>query len=231
MAHDPLPNAIWQALETSHRHLAATRGKARRYPSAVAPFAALDEPTPAALADLACLLDPGETVYLLSDRSLEAPGLRADGLLAGLQMIFPPEAPIPSQPPAPPIEPLDCRHASEMLDLITVAFPGFFRPKTCLMGPYFGIRDRGGALIAMGGNRLVLHPWYEISGLCSHPSHAGQGLGTAILRRLLAEHRAASVTSFLHVSADNRKAIELYLRLGFQVLRRIELHRVQRSAS
>ncbi len=230
MAHDLPQNAIWQALETSHSHLALIQGHSRRYPAAVAPFAAVDAPTPGALADLADLLAPEESVYLLSDRPLRAPGLLADGFLAGLQMIFPLDAPLPPQLPDFLIEQLDCHNASEMLDLITVAFPGFFRPETCRMGPSFGVRDPGGALIAMGGNRLALHPWYEISGLCSHPSRAGQGLGTAMLVHILTEHRARGVASFLHVGADNQKAIALYLRVGFRVLRHIELHRVRRAA-
>jgi hypothetical protein len=45
----------------------------------------------------------------------------------------------------------------------TVAFPGFFRSRTCEMGSYYGIRSSSGKLIATGGERLQLDGYSEIS--------------------------------------------------------------------
>ena len=236
MPPDPLRNAIWEAVTTAHAPLALTHGRVRRYRAEIAPFAAVEEPTPAALNDLLPLLAPAEPVYLLGDRPPEISGLRWDGVVPCLQMVFPEEAPVPDAPASSQeIVPLTCEHAREMLALITVAFPGYFRSETCRMGRYWGIRDSDGTLIAMGGERFVLVPpgratWREISGLCTHPSRPGRGLGTALLAHILAQHRAEGSRSWLHVTQNNLRAITLYQRLGFQTVRGIEAHRLRRVA-
>ena len=236
---------IWAALSTSHQQLAQVFGRARRYPAAIAPFAAMD-PTlgqsdgpragdTRALEDLYQLLQPGEEIYLagLNSHQLDElqafSGLRAAGAIPCLQMIFPRQAPLPDIPGGNVVEPLSCDNAGEMLDLLAIAYPGFFKKETCRMGRYFGIRDGNKRLIAMGGERLCLHPWREVSRLCSHPDHAGRGLGTAVLREILATHREEGSSSWLWVTESNTGATALYRRLGWQTIRRTELQRVCRT--
>ncbi len=231
MREDPLENAIWSALTTTHRHLAISAGAARRYPATVAPYAAVGDDSPAAMQDLWGLLEPGESVYLLGEPCLSACDLQKDGEVPCLQMVFPGEAAIPEGPHDVTVEALDCRHAIEMLDLISVAYPGYFRTQTCSMGRYYGVRDAAGRLIAMGGERLVSDPFREISGLCALPAYAGKGLGTAVLRRVLLDQRASGCVSWLYVTETNHRAAQLYGRLGFELLRRAVLHRVTRPAT
>ena len=54
-----------------------------------------------------------------------------------------------------------------MVALTTLAFPSFFRSRTCEMGSYYGVRSCTGELLAMGGERLQLDGYSEISALCS----------------------------------------------------------------
>ncbi len=133
-------------------------------------------------------------------------------------------------PPAPTIEilPLSNANATEMVALTTLAFPGFFRNRTCEMGTYYGIRSEG-ELIAMGGERLTINGYPEISGICTHPSHRGKGYAAAIMWQLVRDHRRDCLISWLHVSASNSHAIGLYERMGFREVRRIMLHRVSRK--
>ena len=237
MPSDPLFQPVWHALTTRQSALAVTHGQARRYPAAVAPFAALESASPEALEDLVPLLTPGESIYLLGERIPATSGLHHDGCVPCLQMVFPEQAPLPApEPPLCPIEELSCAHASEMLSLIDLAYPGYFRSETCRMGRYWGARNARGTLIAMGGERFVLGPpggppWREISGLCRHPELADRGLGTAILLHILRQHREEGSRSWLHVTATNNRAVALYRRLGFETLRRIEAHRFQRVLS
>ena len=130
--------------------------------------------------------------------------------------------------PTPEIVHLTDANASEMVALTTLAFPGFFRSRTCEMGSYYGVRS-GGELIAMGGERLTLDGYPEISGVCTHPAHRGKGLAASLIWELVRNHRREGLVSWLHVSAENHHAIELYLRLGFTLARKVKLHRICRN--
>jgi predicted GNAT family acetyltransferase len=144
-----------------------------------------------------------------------------------LQMVLPDEI----TPPAATIEliSLSAANAAEMVALTNLAFPGFFRNRTHEMGAYYGVRSEG-KLIAMGGERLVLEGYSEISGICTHPAHRGKSLAASLIWQLVRNHRRDGIVSWLHVSATNQRAIELYLRLGFKVARKIDFNRVSRRA-
>ena len=227
------PNPAQFALRSTHSHLALTTGKATKYPSNVSPFGAIDDTTPEAFRDLHSLLLPNETLNLADTPppSKFPDGLTLDGDIPCLQFAYPPEAPIfetPENPDSPTISPLTCADAATMLALTDVAFPGLFRIRTCEMGSYFGIWQEG-QLIAMCGERMSINPWRELSGLCTHPAHRGQGHAPRLLAHLIAHNRTLDLTSYLHVSASNTNAIALYQRLGFQLTGKLTMHRITRE--
>jgi ribosomal protein S18 acetylase RimI-like enzyme len=219
-------NPVWHALQTKHRHFAVSDGEASRYPADVAPFAAVATPSKSALLSLHSLLVPGEYVWLIGETYPSVPELSCIGNLECLQMVLPEEITPPS--PTPGIVPLPNENAPEMVTLTDLAFPGFFRSRTCEMGSYYGVRSDG-ELIAMGGERLTLDGYPEISGVCTHPAHRGKGHAASLIWHLVRNHRRDGLVSWLHVSAENRHAIELYLRLGFTVARKVNLHRICRN--
>jgi len=141
-------------------------------------------------------------------------------------MVLPEEVAPPT--PALGIVPLSSNNASEMVALTDLAFPGFFRSRTCEMGSDYGVRSEG-ELIAMGGERITLDGYPEISGICTHPAHRGRGPAASLIWHLARNHRREGLVSWLHVSAENHHAIELYLRLGFTLARKVKLHRLCRS--
>jgi len=143
-------------------------------------------------------------------------------------MILPEEVTQPD--PTIDIVSLSDANATEMVTLTNLAFPGFFRKRTCEMGSYYGVRSDG-ELIAMGGERLVLDGYSEISGVCTHPAHRGKDLAASLIWRLVRNHRRDGLMSWLHVGAANHHAIDLYLRLGFKVVRMVTLNRISRSAA
>jgi ribosomal protein S18 acetylase RimI-like enzyme len=227
---DPFANAIWNALHSSHQHLALTGALARKYPADIAPFSCLDEDTVAALEDLAGLMHPGETTYVLGETPQASDGLLYRGSTQCLQMGFPAGASLPEVTTDFAIRPLSCADAEAMVTLTNAAFPGFFRSRTCLMGSYFGVWDPAGEgrLIAMAGERLILDPSREISAVCTHPDFRGRGLAATLMAHVLCHHRLAQARSVLHVVSTNLSAIRLYHRLGFKTLREIRLHRLKR---
>jgi predicted GNAT family acetyltransferase len=102
----------------------------------------------------------------------------------------------------------------EMLALTRLTKPGPFANRTREMGDYFGIR-KDGVLVAMAGQRLRLPGFTEVSAVCTHPEHLGQGHARQLITLLLGRIQARGEQAFLHVREDNRRAVELYERMGF----------------
>jgi predicted GNAT family acetyltransferase len=227
LPESPFANPVWHALHTRHRHFAAAAGAACRYPADVAPFAAVTAPSISALRELHSLLAPAEFVWLFAEGFAQPPEISLAGTLACLQMVLPPKV----TPPRATTEILRLGAADvpQMLALTNLAFPGFFRNRTNQMGSYYGVRVAG-ELVAMGGERLMLDGYPEISGVCTHPAYRGKGFGASIIWQLVRDHRRDGLVSWLHVGAANVHAVELYRRLGFEIARAVTISRICRAA-
>ena len=222
-----LDNLPWHALNTVHARFALSAPAARKYPTEVTPFCGTADNSAESLAQLRELLKPGETAYLMGEAPPGVAGLIAGDGIGVLQMLGPERLP---EAGGPSIIPLTREDAPAMVELTTLAFPGFFRPRTCEMGAYYGIRI-GGELVAMAGERMALPDAREISGVCTRPGHTGHGFAAQLIAHLLQEHAAAGLLSFLHVNKRNARAIALYQRLGFSVRREFVLHPLFREAA
>jgi GNAT superfamily N-acetyltransferase len=242
-ATDPallFPNPPLASLSTAFAAIALRRGLALKFPREITPFAALLENSAEALTDLHALLEPSESTYVVSFEPLPSiPGISVAGPYRVRQFEWPADAPLPPIPHNFPIEPLTCAGAAEMVELTSIAFPGFFRIRTCEMGPYFGVRSAGGSgnnagrLAAMGGERMNIRDsrereFHEISGLCTLPEFRGRGHAATLLAYLLRHHHNAGVRSYLHVASENTTAIALYQRLGFRPRGEFPLYSVRR---
>src|SRR5579862_1627584 len=197
LPEDLFHNPAWHALHTKHRHLALCAGEACRYPAEISPFVAVAALSSNALVQIHELLAPGESAWLIGDNCPRVPELMVEETMDVLQMMLPEE----TAPPAPTIEvvSLSAADVAEMVALTDLAFPGFFRKRTHEMGAYYGVRSHG-ELIAMGGERLVLEGYSEISGICTHPAHRGKSLAASLIWQLVRDHRREGIVSWLHVS-------------------------------
>ena len=212
-----LDNPVWHALIGPHRTHALGRGLARHYPREIAPFSAIVEASDAAYADLAVDLPPGAEARLFRPR--EEPlsrGWQQLDCFAMLQMIA---RVVP-------------KHVSEvgtllaeadsraMADLVTIAKPGPFGPRTPLLGRYFGVKD-GDRLLAMAGERMRLPGYVELSAICAHPEARGRGYAIGLTLQLMRLAFDRGEVPFLHVRPDNAAAVALYRRLGFETRREL----------
>ncbi len=222
LPEDLFSDPVWHALHSKHRHLAILGHRACRYPRDVAPFAAVADGAEASMAELRALLEPGEQVWLSADGCAAVPDMVLEEQLICLQLVLPRTVVLPA--PSAAIAALGGEHAPEMVALTDVAFPGFFRPRTCDMGAYFGVRVDG-VLVSMGGERLMLEGYPEISGICTHPRHRGRGFAESIIGQIVRAHRAAGLVSWMHVAESNERALGLYRRMGFVAARRVTLSR------
>jgi predicted GNAT family acetyltransferase len=181
-----LSNPFWFALRTEHAHFAVGKDPVMRYPADVIPFAGLHQYSAEQLLVLRHLLAPEERIFVAVDQIPEIDGLVQVSHLSGLQLHFKGTYP-QVHPEGIEVQRLGPDDAPAMVSLTDLAFPGFFRERTYELGSYFGI-FRNRELVAMAGERLALPGFREISAVCTHPEHTGNGYATALIRHLLCIH-------------------------------------------
>jgi predicted GNAT family acetyltransferase len=226
MAH-PLDNPIWHALRTGNQAL-ALGDLARVLPREVGAFVGLAEFSPRAFARLRELVPASAPVVLFTAEALSVPNdwkqLFHKELL---QLVYPlAEAPMLA---GPDLVPLGEPDIPAMLALTALTNPGPFLARTIDFGGYHGI-FQDDQLVAMAGQRLQPIPYTEISAVCTHPAHLGHGYARQLVQQQL-NLLAAGRMPFLHVYEDNTPAYPLYLKLGFQLRRRLHVFVLEKPAS
>ncbi|WP_328840948.1 GNAT family N-acetyltransferase [Streptomyces europaeiscabiei] len=210
-----LDNPALASLTGPHAHFAERRGRVLRYPLDVSPWLGLpDEPDADDWADLAVLAGPGAEVPVPAYTGGFPAGWEVTFDLAGVQLV---DDGIAAAPDGEAVR-LGAADVPEMLDLVERTQPGPFLPRTVELGTYLGIR-RGGALVAMAGERLHPPGWTEISAVCTDPAFRGAGLATRLVHAVAHGIRERGETPFLHTAATNTTAIRLYESLGFRLRR------------
>jgi ribosomal protein S18 acetylase RimI-like enzyme len=222
----PLDHPIWNALTTRQQGLAEGGALARRYPPAIAPFAAMADPSPQSFAALGALMSGSEIAVLFTPDPVTAP---ADFkvLLAetGEQMIG-----MPAESPSRGVEivALGANDVAAMMALTELTKPGPFTPRTHELGTFLGIRSEGD-LVAMAGERMKPADYTEITAVCVHPSHRGRGYGQMLLAAIARKISGRTEIPFLHVFSNNSSAIALYQRQGMEIRRRLHVTVLQRQ--
>jgi ribosomal protein S18 acetylase RimI-like enzyme len=208
-----LDNPVWGALTGPQADLAERYGRSARFPADVSPFSAVDDPAdPAAWRDLAELAEPDYEPLLAAPGLTTPPGWVLAGGVPGVQLTGTGVRGAADREALV----LTADDVPEMLGLVQRTRPGPFGKRTPELGTYLGIR-RGGALVAMAGERMRLDGWTEISAVCTDPAYRGAGLASRLIGAVAAGIRARGDVPFLHTGQDNAGAIRLYENLGFEV--------------
>ena len=208
-----LDRPVWNALATRQSGLAIGDERARRFRPDINMFGAAAEPSPESLAALAALAPEGGIIGTVEVEPLLAvPGLTLQRQAAVNQMVAERS---PGQSQAFDHVVLGDDDAAEMLALATLTEPGPFFAATHRMGHFIGVRKQG-RLIAMAGQRMRVPGFTEVSAVCTHPDHRGQGLAGKLMRVLIDRIVNEGDAAFLHVYPDNTGAIGLYEALGFR---------------
>jgi ribosomal protein S18 acetylase RimI-like enzyme len=209
---------VWNALISHRAPFALGDGPARRFGPQYGPLAGAVDASPESLAALAALpRDDAGLLALEADPVPAPPGMVVTVEAVGVQMVA--DRLIDADNDLAWINLTD-DDAAEMLALATLTKPGPFAEETHRLGQFIGVKQ-GGVLIAMAGERMRLPGHTEVSGVCTHPDHRGQGYAAVLMRAVMARIIATDETPFLHAYASNTGAIALYETLGFRVRRRM----------
>jgi ribosomal protein S18 acetylase RimI-like enzyme len=223
----PLDHAIWRALTSCNRNVAEGDHLALRYLAPVAPFAATIDFSAASFQSLLGLLPVDDRIGLFTVEEIMPPSAFSVIERGAVdQMVL---AKMPAHVCSVPLVTLNARDVPDMLTLVETTHPGPFGPRTIELGEYIGVRRRG-ILVAMAGERMRLDGFTEISAVCVHPSCRGHGLAAELVSTLVRSIASRGETPFLHVFNSNRAAIELYLKLGFVLRRRMHLALLARAS-
>jgi predicted GNAT family acetyltransferase len=210
---------IWTALTTRQRTLAEGGALARRYPFAIAPFAATADSSPESFAALHALMAPSEVAVLFTPDAVPQPaGFDIVMASTGEQMFGSPRAATTRET----VVQLGAADAPQMLALAELTKPGPFTLRTHELGNFFGIRIDG-RLAAMTGERMKPGNHTEMTAVCVHPDFRGRGLAQALMSVVARQIEARGEIPFLHVFSDNAAAIALYRRQGMEIRRRIHV--------
>jgi predicted GNAT family acetyltransferase len=210
-----LDRPIWSALTTVHAGLARGTERAKRFAEDISPLASTPDDTVSSLAELANLIPAGDRIVMAqADPIPPLPGMHPILTAVAVQMLF--DGPSPAAEGRHFVERLTAADGPEMFALATLTKPGPYAARAFLLGEYWGVK-RDGKLIAMAGERLKQPGFTEVSGVCTHPDHQGQGLARELCLTLLTRIVGRGEQPYLHVFATNAMAINLYEKLGFHI--------------
>ena len=224
----PLDNPIWTSLTTRHAGLAHGDAHVQRYAREMAPFVAIESPDAASSQDVARVVAPDESLYMvgtlphfdtawhIEQRAVILQMVWSGGRIDGLN--------------ASSVRVLEPDDLPAMVELTALVFPGFFRARTPEMGKYLGI-FAAGRLVAMAGERMHTNTHQEISAVCTHPDFTGRGLARLLMGCLINDSLERGETPFLHVGDHNVRARALYEQMGFATRTALPMVLVRRSAA
>jgi ribosomal protein S18 acetylase RimI-like enzyme len=210
-----LRNPVYNSLLYNDGRLGFGTEKVAWFNEAVSPFAGFEEGYDKGFSDLYNLLPAGRNILFATPLSIAPPkDWRLLHEIKGLQFLYEGDA-VAGQPSFHPTL-LEQEHVERMMQLAALTKPGPFGPRTIEFGHYYGVFENE-QLVAMTGQRLHVQNFTEISAVCTHPDHLGKGYASALVQHQMNLFLRHQQIPFLHVRADNQRAIAVYERLHFKV--------------
>jgi ribosomal protein S18 acetylase RimI-like enzyme len=208
-----LDNPIWNALQTVHENFSTGTSEIKKYNEDTIPFMGMTGTNGELLTQIEPYFKAGEEVFLKDDVQGIPARWEILNRLNCLQMIY-----VPNECKTVSMDgvtKLSVDDADELFQLINLVQPGFFKKRTSSLGNYYGIK-KDGQLVAAAGERFKLKGYTELSAVCTHPEHTGNGYAQQLLNVLCSKNLAEGNTPFLHVVDSNTRAIKIYEHLDFK---------------
>ena len=211
-----LDNPVWYSLAESHKAYAITYDDTLFYDPEYCPFgAALD--TKKSSNAIAQYSNLSANFFIVGEKPVIPAALKIENELVCQQMIVREPILIPI---TDTIIKLEKSHQEDLLGLVKIVYPEYFKSKTATLGNYYGIyKDK--QLVALTGERMQMNDYIEISAVITHPEHLGKGYAKQLVAHTASAISNQNKTAFLHVYEKNFGAIKLYGKLGFETRRKI----------
>lgn len=216
MSINKLDNPVWYALTEHHQDYMIDYGNIKFYHPDYAPFGAFTDSgnTSNAITEYSKLI---ETFLIVGEEPMLPNTLTLKEKLVGLQMILHKQIDLPIKET---IIKLNGEHLSELLDLVELLYPEYFKKKTVLLGNYYGI-FKNNKLVAVTGERMQMQNFIEVSAVITHPDHTGKGYAKQLITHTVNSIFNQNKIPFLHVAETNVGPIKLYEKLGFTTQRKM----------
>ena len=223
-----LHNPVYNALLTGDEHLSDGNDRVKFFDEEVSPFAGFSENNETGFSELHDLLAPGRKILYATVPVINQPsGWEFIVHIQGLQFVYDAGSGVSADLSG--IVPLELEHVEQMVALARLTKPGPFGTRTIEFGSYYGIFEKE-KLVAMTGQRLHVQECTEVSAVCTDPAYLGKGYAYALVLHAVALIRQQGKTPFLHVRADNQRAIALYERIGFAIRGNMNFYVMKKDA-
>lgn len=226
MIHDEkkLDNPVWYSLSETHKKHALDFGTIKFYDPDYCSFGGFVEVenTASALAEYSKL---SSGFFIFGAKPILPNSLKLKNELVCLQMIIDSKIQENFQDE---IVKLNEAHLDDLLGLVKIVYPEYFKPKTASLGDYYGIY-KNNQLVAITGERIRMDGFIEVSAVITHPDHTGKGYAKQLVTHVVNAIFDKNNTPFLHVSEANFGAIKLYEKLGFRTRRKISIWNITKN--
>lgn len=219
-----LDNPVWHSLSESHKKHSFQFGEMKFYNPDYCSFGGFIEvgKTATAMADYSKL---SSGFFIFGEKPILHNNLKLNNELICLQMIINSKIKENFQDE---IIKLNKAHLKDLLGLVKLVYPEYFKQKTASLGDYFGIY-KNNQLVALAGERMRMDGFIEVSAVITHPNYTGKGCAQQLVTHLVNAIFDKNCTPFLHVSESNFGAIKLYEKLGFRTRRKISIWNITKN--
>lgn len=217
-----LDNPAWHSLNETHQSFAIGNHEIKFYQPEVCPFGGINSKRP----DLIPFFKKHpelNSFFIIGDKPIETPDLFIEKELICLQMVC--SSPIKMQFTENIIS-LKKSHKEQLIDLVNLVQPGYFKEGTLLMGDYYGIY-KNRQLVAVAGERMKMDGFTEISAVVTRPDFTGKGFAKQLVAQTANKNFEHNRVPYLHVAETNTTAVRLYEKLGFVIRRKISFWKMK----
>ncbi|MDU8887281.1 GNAT family N-acetyltransferase [Yeosuana sp. MJ-SS3] len=223
-SHKKLENPIWNSLSETHKQYALDFGNIKFYHPDYSPFGALQHDTN----DVEAITEYSKLLgnFLIVGHKPKLPSnvvLKSE--LIGLQMILEQNIELNIKES---IRKLNESHLHEVIQLVKLVYPEYFKKKTFFMGNYYGIFINQ-KLVAITGERMQMDDYIEVSAVITHPEHTGKGYAKQLIKHTVDHIFNRNKIPILHVAESNVGPINLYKTLGFITRRKMSFWNISRN--